>query len=236
MRTKICAELGTAHHGALDVALQMIHAAAEAGCDAVKVQHYGAVNPKDPQAQWLNESRLHVDAIETLRADASRRGMEFWATPFDAATLLDLETVAVDRIKIASSESHNDWWHDTEQALVVSWPWGRKISGAEPWPGDVIHLCAIPLYPTPIECVPMVRGVMKDCDGWSDHTVGLSACLLSISSGAKWLEVHLTLPGITRERPFEKEPSEFRRLRQFAEDVETMRTGVGQVFRDRWSA
>jgi sialic acid synthase SpsE len=235
MRTKICAELGTAHHGQIDVALAMIKAAAESGCDAVKVQHYGAVNPKDPQAQWLDESRLHTSAIIALRVEAAMLGMEFWVTPFDKDTLEELPDV--DRIKIASSESHNDWWRDVDIVpLVVSWPWGRKVSADEPWPDDMIHLCAIPLYPTPIECVLMVRGWMKETDGWSDHTVGLSACLQAISHGSKWLEVHLKLPGITRERDWEKTPNDFRALRQFADDVETMRSGVGQVFRDRWNA
>jgi N,N'-diacetyllegionaminate synthase len=230
MRTKLCAELGTAHHGDIGVALQMIQAAAEAGADSVKIQHYGAVNPADPQAEWLNQSRLHVDAIATLADKARECGLEFWATPFSDASLLDLETVGVDRIKIAGTEAHAGWWRATEQRLVISWPWGKRDGK---WPDeDTIHLCAIPLYPTPLECVSRISCAYQ---GWSDHTVGLSACLLAITNGAEWIEAHLKLPGVTtRDRDWEKTPADFRALRQFAEDVETMRTGVGQTFRDRW--
>ena len=234
MRTKLCAELGTAHHGDVGVALQMIQAAAEAGCSACKIQHYGAVNPADPQAEWLNQSRLHVDAIETLRADACRRGLEFWATPFNAEGLRELLDMGVDRIKIASSEAHADWWQWAfkQRRFVVSWPWGeQKITGGFPTP--TVHLSAIPLYPTPLECV----GRAPLLHGHSDHTIGLAACQYAIAQGAHWIEAHLKLPGVTtRDRDFEKTPADFRLLRQFAEDVETMRTGVSQTFRDRWKA
>ena len=230
MRTRLCAELGTAHHGDVQVALQMIAAAAEACCDAVKIQHYGAVNPRDPQAQWLDQSRLHVDAIASLCKYAKANGLEFWATPFDAVSLRDLRALGVDRLKIASSEAHAAWWGEYDNApLVISWPWGEQ---AGVWPASAVHLTAIPLYPTPLECVTRAMSL----DGWSDHVVGLSACYKAISLGATWIEAHLRVPGLTREWDWEKTPADFRALRQFADDVETMRTGVGQVFRDRWTA
>jgi sialic acid synthase SpsE len=229
MRTKLCAELGTAHKGDIGVALQMIQAAAEAGCNAVKIQHYGAVNPADPQAEWLNQSRLHVDAIESLRVEVQTRGMEFWATPFDEDRLAELVELDVDRIKIASTEAHNQWWRETERC-VVSWPWGKTEAGD--WPEQWTHLTAIPLYPTPLECI----GKATMLQGWSDHVVGLSACYRSIAQHARWIEAHLKLPGVTtRDRDWEKTPADFRLLRQFAEDVATMRSGVSQMFRDRWS-
>jgi len=232
MRTRLCAELGTAHHGDVQVAAQMIAAAAEAGCDAVKIQHYGAVNPRDPQAQWLDQSRLHVDAIASLCKHAKANGLEFWATPFNAVSLRELRAVGVDRLKIASSEAHADWWQGTydNAPLVVSWPWG--VTAASEWPSKTLHLTAIPLYPTPLECVTRATPL----DGWSDHVCGLSACYQAIAQGATWVEAHLKVPGLTREREWEKTPADFAALRQFADDIETMRTGVGQVFRDRWLA
>jgi sialic acid synthase SpsE len=229
VRTKLCAELGTAHHGDANVALQMIQAAADAGCDAVKIQHYDTINPRDPQVDWLRESRLPTDAISLLRSAALERGLEFWATPFDLASLHDLTDLGVTRIKIASSSAHETWWHQSWHSFVISWPWGRIPPNIKPLG---LHLTAVPLYPTPLEAVCAVPRL----DGWSDHTIGLSACQYMIAQGAQWIEAHLKLPGITREREWEKTPEDFRQLRQFAEDVETCKTGVGDVFRNRWSA
>ena len=229
MRTKLCAELGTAHHGDWVTALNMIRAAAEAGCDAVKWQHYGAVNPSDPQASWLEASRLSLSNQALLRDDCRQRGMEAWATPFDAQCLSELVTLGVDRIKIASTQAHEPWWWKHDGPLMVSAPWGSwRDSGTRPmtW-----ILTAIPLYPTPLEAVSQAS--LRD--GWSDHVVGLSACYKAIVEGTQWIEAHLKLPGVTtRDRDWEKTPEDFRQLRQFAEDCETMRTGISQVFRDRW--
>jgi sialic acid synthase SpsE len=235
MRTKICAELATGHGGKVDVALQMIDAAADAGCDAVKVQHYGAVNPNDPQAAWIEQSRLTPSSLSTLSSRAKARGIEFWASPFSARALAELTSfVAIDvtRIKIASSEAHAPWWGYVLRAWapVISWPWGQQPSTNVP---HGIHLTAIPLYPTPLEAV--YRAPLLD--GWSDHTVGLDACLYMISQGAQWIEAHLTLgEGKSRVMPFDKMPDDFTRLREFAESVETMRSGIGATFRNRWTA
>jgi N,N'-diacetyllegionaminate synthase len=229
-RTKICAELATGHHGDVSVALQMIQAAADAGCDAVKIQHYGAVNVADPQYDWLAKSRLNRSQIQGLRDSAMMLGLEFWATPFDRSSLEALQDLSVTRIKIASSEAHEIWWRGHSCQYVISWPWGDVPDNAP----QGLYLAAIPLYPTPLECVG--RAVAQ-CDGWSDHGVGLSACFMAIVNGAQWIEAHLTLgEGKSRVCVWDKHPDDFRKLRQFADDVETMRTGVSQVFRDRWRA
>lgn len=226
MRTKLCAELATGHHGDVSVAQRMIEHAAAAGCDAVKIQHYGAVNPTDPQAAWLNESRLSLEAIGLLKSRAEILGLEFWATPFDAATLRDLRDLGA-CIKIASSEAWASWWREGH-GVVVSWPWGVGDRHSHD-----LNLTAIPLYPTPLECI----GRAPLLDGWSDHTIGITACQHMISQGAQWIEAHLTLgEGKSRVCAWDKTPEQFRQLRAYADAVETMRTGVSQTFRDRWRA
>jgi sialic acid synthase SpsE len=228
MRTKLIAELATSHGGDLQVAEAMIRAAAEAGCDAVKIQHYGRVNPKDPQAAWLEGARLTSLAIKYLRALAERQGLLFMATPFDAQSLIDLRGAGVTAFKIASSESQSHWWQPGErEQWFVSLPWGigEHRSGA-------VMLTAVPLYPTPLECVSRAPLL----DGWSDHTVGLSACQYLIAHGAEWIEAHLTLPGQSRQMAWDKTPAQFAELRQYAEAVATMTSGVNQMFKERFTA
>jgi sialic acid synthase SpsE len=239
-RTRICAELATGHGGDMDVARAMIKAAAEAGCDAVKVQHYGVVNPSDPQAAWLDKSRLSLTDIHWLSNEAGKRDLQFWVTPFSRESQRELYslTSADIIIKIASTEAHRAWWHwDIEGHLhnfVVSWPWGErpKLSDHHFHLGAT-HLTAIPLYPAPLECVQ--RATLLD--GYSDHAIGLAACQHMISQGAQWIEAHLTLgEGQSRVCVWDKHPDDFRKLREYADAVETMRTGVSQVYRDRWRA
>lgn len=237
MRAQIVAELATAHGGDVDLAADMIKAAADAGADLVKLQSYNLakLNPADPQRDWLVKSHLDEAAHVRLLTVGQNCGVEVFSTPFDSDSLAMLRRLGLTRFKIASSESGNNWWQPRDgETWCVSHPWGcyRIRQGAIEWPTASYHLTAIPLYPTPLECVE--RATLLD--GWSDHCVGLSACYRAISLGAQIVEVHLALAGRSRVMPFDKSPAEIRLLRQFAEDVETMRSGVGQRFRERWSA
>lgn len=234
MRCQIVAELATAHGGDVSLAGDMIRAAADAGADLVKLQSYtlAKLNPHDPQFDWLTKSYLSELAHEQLLAVGQQAGIEVFSTPFDAESLAMLRRLGLTRFKIASSESRSSWFDPQfVEAWVVSWPWGNRdgwYQGRE----YMTHLTAIPLYPTPLECVERAPLL----DGWSDHCVGLAASYRAMALGAKMVEVHLALAGCSRVLPFDKSPTDIRMLRKFAEDVETMRSGVSQTFRDRWSA
>ena len=67
-------------------------------------------------------------------------------------------------------------------------------------------------------------------------TEGLAACYWAIAQGAKIVEAHMYMPGRSRHKPWDKLPDAFVMLRKFAEDMATMRTGVSEQFRVRWSA
>ncbi len=236
VRALICCELATAHHGDVGLAEAMLVAAAEAGADYVKIQTYSreAINPTDPQAQWLRESWLDEAAHVRLQKEAIEQGVILMSTPFDAKALKLLHKLVIPA-KIASSEANAGWWRN---AHVVSWPWGDQgcttyvesgVGGIMKLPRATYHLTAIPLYPTPLEAV----GRATLLDGWSDHCEGISACCRAISLGAKMVEVHVTIPG-ARVRSWDKTADEVRALRTFAEHCVTMTSGVSRVFRERW--
>lgn len=242
MRCQIVAELATGHGGDVVLAGDMIRAAADAGADLVKIQSYSLakLNPLDPQRDWLYNAWLDIPAHETLMRVASDAGVELLSTPFDRASLNMLRELGMYRFKIASTEAERSWWRGGQGEFIVSWPWGDQgavhygflnADGSNIW--IVTHnLTAIPLYPTPLEAV--VKS--KLLDGWSDHCEGIAACQRAIVLGAKMIEVHFTLPGRSREKPWDKTPEQIRQLREFAEQMETIHSGVAQVYRDRWSA
>jgi N,N'-diacetyllegionaminate synthase len=241
-RAEIIAELASSHGGDIVLACEMIHAAAEAGADTVKVQTYSLerLNPADPQAEWLRKAWLSREAHQALIECCNDAKVQFLSTPFDHSSFVMLRDLGLKRFKIASSEAHRTWWWVAQEALV-SWPWGRKgansrtsqagtsilttINGAV-----ITHLTAIPLYPTPLECVSQATLL----DGLSDHCEGTAACLYALARGAKVIEAHFTIPG-ARETKWDKSPAMIREIRQFADQVATMQTGVSTVFRERWN-
>jgi sialic acid synthase SpsE len=243
--TTIIAEAATGHGGDLDIAADMVRAAADSGADWVKFQTYdlAKLNPQDPQADWLKQAHLDKADHELLMRTCEQVGIQFLSAPFDAGSLQMLRELGLTTFKVASSESDSTWWSQfygpkSGEYWFVSFPWGvvpsrfQEYGTQHPWLKQMTKLTAVPLYPTPPECV----GKATMLDGWSDHTVGLEACQMALAQGATVIEAHLTLPGKSRQMPWDKTPEQFRQLRAFADTCETMRSGVSTQFRRRWSA
>ncbi|MBI5041516.1 MAG: N-acetylneuraminate synthase [Gammaproteobacteria bacterium] len=124
-RTFVIAEAGVNHNGSLQLALQLIDAAAEAGADAVKFQTFvpeALVSRRAAKAAYqqhttaADESQL--DMLRTLAlghsehlqlfAHCQQRGIEFLSSPFDADSARFLvEKLNVSCLKLGSGEITN---------------------------------------------------------------------------------------------------------------------------------
>jgi N-acetylneuraminate synthase len=123
--TYIIAEAGVNHNGSLDMARQLIDAAAEAGADAVKFQTFNAqslVSKMAPKAEYqlantdvvesqfemIRKLELNDVAHRQLIAHCGKRGIQFLSTPFDTKSV-DLLTRTFDLpcLKIPSGELTN---------------------------------------------------------------------------------------------------------------------------------
>ena len=229
---ELVAELATAHGGDVALAARMIRESAKAGAHTVKVQSYSveAINPADPQAEWLRKAWLSPEAHHTLMAAAKDAGVQFLATPFNIEALRVLRELGLTRFKIASSSSRESWWQpEACESMIVSCPWGSFGSLGGTLLPPHLGVTAIPLYPTPLECV----GRATILDGWSDHGIGVIACQRALVLGVRYLEVHVTIEG-ARVMPFDKTMDDVRTLRRMIDDLETISSGVSQQFRERW--
>ena len=93
------------------------------------------------------------------------------------------------------------------------------------------YLVTVPMYPTPIEALPRVEFGNV---GWSDHCVGLSGCLYAAAQGAEVIEVHVSIPGEGWNCVWDKTQDDLKRLRDWMEECQVMRSGVSRTFRQRW--
>lgn len=116
----IIAEAGVNHNGRLDLALELIDAAAAAGADAVKFQTFRAerlVARGTPTAAYQDENcgardqwamlralELPDSAYEALTARCAARGIEFLSTPFDSDSARMLVGYGMRRVKIGSGD------------------------------------------------------------------------------------------------------------------------------------
>lgn len=120
-QTYIIAEMSANHAGSKEKALEIIHAAKEAGADCVKIQTYTADTMTlncDNQyfhiddGTWKGETLYSLyqkaytpwDWQAELKAETEGLGMDFLSTPFDHSSVDFLEGIGIGAYKIASFE------------------------------------------------------------------------------------------------------------------------------------
>lgn len=120
----IIAEAGVNHNGDMDMARQLIDAAAEAGADAVKFQTFKAdkvatrsapkanyqlesTSGEESQQEMLRKLELNEVQHRELMAHCAWHGILFLSTPFDEESADLLESLDVAAFKIPSGEITN---------------------------------------------------------------------------------------------------------------------------------
>jgi len=121
----VIAEAGVNHNGSLDLARDLIEAAAQAGADAVKFQTFKASEivsrhaPKaayqqrntdqgESQLEMIRKLELSVEDHRVLIAHARQSGIDFLSTPFEVHSLAQLvDELGLRTIKIPSGEITN---------------------------------------------------------------------------------------------------------------------------------
>jgi N-acetylneuraminate synthase len=124
-KTLVIAEAGVNHNGSLDLALEMIEVAAEAGADIVKFQTFktdSLVTSSAPKAAYqvettgdassqvdmLRKLELSADMHRLLSQHCVKNDIEFMSTPFDSDSLHFLcNEMAVRRLKVGSGDMTN---------------------------------------------------------------------------------------------------------------------------------
>jgi len=220
----VIAEIGNNHEGDFDLAKEMIRSAAQAGVHAVKFQSIVpeklvASSQVDRIAQ-LKRFQFSGDQFAELSKVAAKSGVVFMSTPFDVETVVYLDAL-VPAFKIASGDNDNvpllravartgkpiimsTGLADLEQVrnsvAVIEEIW--KQQGIDQ---DIALLHCVVSYPTAPEHAHLSAiGDLKGLGHWagySDHTIGVDAAVLSVALGARVIEKHFTI---------DKKHSEFR--------------------------
>lgn len=237
----IVAEIGNNHEGSFETAVKLVQAAAECGVDAVKFQVFRTelyVSHADPaRFQRLKSFELSFTQFEQLFSLARSLNLKCIATPLDLESAAFLEPL-IDSFKIASGD--NDFYPlirfvaGTGKPMIISTGvadfehldhlvdyvhdiWLKKgIDGA----GLLAFLHCVTSYPVPPEqvnlrAIPFLAAQYHLPVGYSDHTLGIEACLAAAALGAQIIEKHFTLDKHTsdfRDHQLSADPSEMKIL------------------------
>jgi sialic acid synthase SpsE len=243
-RVVVVAEIGNNHEGDAGRAAELVRRAAECGADAIKLQTYRTelfVRPQDADRYARMRSfELPRADVERLHELAGELGLAFVSTPLDLDSAAFLEPL-VDAFKIASGD--NDFFPlldavaAADKPVVVS-SGASDLSHMEDvvtylrgrGAGQVAVLHCVSAYPAPEDEVNLAAiGLLAErlgCPvGYSDHTLGLDACVAAVAAGARILEKHFTLDkqlSDFRDHQLSADPPELADLVRRVRAVETL--------------
>jgi N-acetylneuraminate synthase/N,N'-diacetyllegionaminate synthase len=237
-KVMVVAEIGNNHEGNLTLAKKMINLAAEAGADAVKFQTIipeKLVSPDQTERiRQLRKFQFSYEQFAELKIIADREGVIFLSTPFDLESAFFLDGI-VPAFKIASGDITFYQLLDTVAATgkpvilstgastldeVVS----AKQRIESVWSAMDVHqelavLHCVVSYPTALQdvnlkCLQTLAGLGATA-GYSDHTMGIEAPVLSVALGARIIEKHFTIDkkySDFRDHSLSADPADFQEM------------------------
>lgn len=244
----VIAEIGNNHQGNLEKCLDLVSAAHAAGASAVKFQKrennclfqksfydYPYNNPNS----FGETYGLHRDALElsksdltTVKAYAESLGIDFFATPFDFASLEVLEDIGCPFYKVASADIvHTPLIRricETKKPILISTGSSSledikravDIVKEHSLIETLVILHCTASYPAQIKdmnlsCIRTLKRIYPDVRiGLSDHEDGIDAAPIAYMLGARIFEKHFTLSRSWKgtDNSFSLTPDGLRRL------------------------
>ncbi|WP_310715125.1 N-acetylneuraminate synthase family protein [Streptomyces lydicus] len=218
----VTGEIGINHNGDLENAFALIDAAADAGCDAVKFQKR---TPEicTPRDQWDIERdtpwgrmtyidyrhrvEFDEDGYRAIDEYCKKRGIAWFASPWDVESVAFLEKFDVPCYKVASASLTDDEllraMRATGRTVILSTGMStpKQIRHAvEVLGSENILLChATSTYPAKAEelNLRMINTLQDEYPnvpiGYSGHETGLQTTLAAVALGATFIERHITL-------------------------------------------
>lgn len=212
----IIAEISGNHGGRLEKAVDLVKAAADCGCDAVKIQLYDPDDLNDPSNNPIYEKcRIPVAWLDSLYRETK---IPLFSSVFAPWSIRQLEQYNCPAYKIASPESTRLGPAMYELLAAGIKKTGKEFiasSGAADWKmvaglnPDKMLFCRAG-YPASIGFYDLE--FMSISDGFSDHTRGIVSTIAMLWAGAKIIEKHFKLDDDCVDAAFSINPREMELL------------------------
>ena len=211
----LVAEIGNNHEGSFKNAIKLIDKAAEAKVDAVKFQTYKtdlflSNEISEERKKQLKTFELDYKDFAKIANYAKKKGLIFFSTPLDLESANFLNKFQP-LFKIASSDNNFiqliDRLISFQKPLIIStgiidykevnrlydYILSKKFSA------KLAFLHCVSSYPAEMTdlnlgSIQFLQSKFKNCYiGYSDHSIGIDACVYASLLGARIIEKHFTL-------------------------------------------
>ena len=240
MKPFIVAEMSANHLGSLDRAMKIVEAAADAGADAIKLQTWspdtmcidrGYTLHHGPWAgrtlfDLYREAWTPWEWHKPLFDYARHLGLIPFSAAFDRESVDFLETLGVDRHKVASFELTDlpliRYMASKGKPMILSTGMATQDEieqaywAARENNSSITLLRCTSAYPADPADARLGYGLLHHAHlpGLSDHTLGIGVAVAATALGATMIEKHLTLSRADGgpDAGFSMEPHEFKQM------------------------
>jgi len=239
-RPYIIAEVNSSHNGNIEVAKQMILAAAKSGCDCVKFQSWSAeslystsyYNENPIAKRIVSKFSLTAQQLKDMATFARENGIDFSSTPYSCPEVdFLINECKAPFVKIASMDLNNLKYLHYIAAKGIPIVLSTGMSTI-----DEIHkavktiedegntqiclLHCISIYPPEFNTIQLnnIIGLREEFPnypiGFSDHSHGVEMAVAATALGAALIEKHLTLDSqkIGMDNQMATEPDEMAQM------------------------
>lgn len=240
----IIAEIGNNHEGSINLAKKLINEANNAGADAVKFQSFipeEYISQKDEvRFNRIKSFQLSFQEFNFLKDYANSLGLIFFSSIFDLYSAKFMKNF-LPLYKISSGDISFypllKYLSKTSKPIILS----TGISGLKNVKKSynfikkfnpnkkIIVLHCVSDYPTKDNNANLGEiSILKKnfpIVGYSDHTLGIEACIASVALGARIIEKHFTIDknySKFRDHQISSDPSEFLNLVKSVRRIEKM--------------
>ena len=240
-KTFIIAEIGNNHEGNFKVAKELIYHASRAGVDAVKFQTFNVnefLYKNHEKFELYKNFELTRQEFYDLYLYSKKKKLAFISTPLDIPSVKFLSKFS-DCLKIASADI--DYFplveavKKTKKPTIISTGMSdlKRIYEAYKYFSHlnekkfaIMH--CVSSYPAEkkelnLNSIKTLIKKFRATIGYSDHTLGLEACLSSIPLGAMVIEKHFTLDknfSKFRDHQLSADPEELKKLVKKIRNIE----------------
>tara|TARA_B100001123_G_C15299672_1_gene1020557 strand:- start:605 stop:1333 length:729 start_codon:yes stop_codon:yes gene_type:complete len=193
-KIKIISEIHPQHMGSINEAKRMILQSKLGGADFVKVQLY------ESKLLFNNKDRKYLELSKKdffhLNEYSKQIGINLFASIFDAEKINWCEEAGINFYKIASRTVLDIELCKKIIALkkevFISLGMHENLDEL-PFKGDnITYFYCVSKYPTQLTDLKMPDFDKSKIKGYSDHTIGIAACLHAASRGVLYIEKHFS--------------------------------------------
>ena len=226
----IIAEIGINHNGSIRKCKKLIKEAFKCGADAAKLQ---IVNPDNsyeknhPSYKAFKNKDFSFSELKELIQYSNKLGITLFATPGDFQSLKKVIKLKMPAIKISSGLLTN--LPLIKEAAKIKIP--LILSSGMAYENEIqeaINICknktkklsllkCTSIYPAPLNKINLkgiakLKNMFKIPTGYSDHCLGIEACVCAVAAGATIIEKHFTLnkKDVGADHKISIVPNEFR--------------------------